>query len=147
MESNNTKITRAATAAIGLLAVLAVAVATPARARAQDATWNGLVVAPEARCSPYDSGDYRYSQSVEDGIVRSLGDVYGPYTGRWFGSTRETDIEHIVARSEAHDSGLCRADQATRGQFSEDLRNLTLAGPSVTAIRSGTTTRAAGSRR
>ena len=131
MESNNTWITRAATTAIGLLAALATAAATPARARTQDATWNGLVVAPEVRCSPYDSRDYRYSQSVEDRIVRSLGGVYGPYTGRWFGSTRETDIEHIVARSEAHDSGLCRADRATRRRFSEDLRNLTLAGPGV----------------
>ncbi len=131
MESNNSKITRAATAAIGVLAVIAVAVATPAPARAQDATWNGLVVAPETRCSPYDSGDYRYSQSVEDRIVRSLNGVYGPYNGRWFGSKRETDIEHIVARSEAHDSGLCRADQATRRRFSEDLRNLTLAAPGV----------------
>ena len=83
------------------------------------------------RCSPYDSDDYRYSQSVEDRIIRDLGGIYGPYTGRWFGSKRETDIEHIVARSEAHDSGLCRADRATRRRFSKDLRNLTLAAPSV----------------
>ena len=69
---------RAATMAIGVLAVLATAVATPATARVQDATWNGLVVAPEARCSPYESSDYRYSQSVEDRIVRRLGGVYGP---------------------------------------------------------------------
>ena len=131
MKSNNSKSTRTATAAIGVLAVLAVAVATPAPAQTQDATWNGLVIAPEARCSPYDSDDYRYSQSVEDRIIRSLGGIYGPYTGRWFGSKRETDIEHIVARSEAHDSGLCRTDQRTRRQFSEDLRNLTLAAPSV----------------
>ena len=97
----------------------------------QDATWNGVIVALEARGNPYDSSDYRYSQSVEDGIVRRLGGVYGPYTGRWFGSKQETDIEHIVARSEAHDSGLCRADRATRRRFSEDLRNLTLAAPAV----------------
>ena len=53
------------------------------------------------------------------------------HDGRWFGSKRETDIEHIVARSEAHDSGLCRADAATRRRFSEDLRNLPLAAPGV----------------
>ena len=41
MTSNNHKITQAATAAIGVLAVLAVAVATPAPAQAQDATWKG----------------------------------------------------------------------------------------------------------
>ena len=44
-----------------------------------------------------------------------------PYTGRFFRSTRETDIEHIVAVSEARDSGLCAAD----------LLNLTLASPDV----------------
>ena len=94
-------------------------------------SWRGLVVAPEVRCSPYDADDYRYPQSVEDQIVAQLGNVYGPYTGRWFASDRETDIEHIVARSEAHDSGLCAADGATRRRFASDLLNLTLAAPSV----------------
>ena len=42
-----------------------------------------------------------------------------------------TSIEHIVAASEAHDSGLCAADAATRARFSRDLRNLTLASPQV----------------
>ena len=41
------------------------------------------------------------------------------------------DIEHIVARSEAHDSGLCATDAATRRRFASDLLNLTLASPSV----------------
>ena len=59
------------------------------------------------------------------------GIIYGPYTGRWFESTRETDIEHIVARSEAHDSGLCAVDPATRERFASDLLNLTLASPTV----------------
>ncbi len=59
------------------------------------------------------------------------GIVYGPYTGTWFDSTSQTDIEHIIARSEAHDSGLCATDAATRRRFSSDLLNLTLASPSV----------------
>ena len=59
------------------------------------------------------------------------GIVYGPYTGSYFANTRETDIEHIVARSEAHDSGLCAADAGTRSRFASDLLNLTLASPSV----------------
>ena len=75
--------------------------------------------------------DYPYPQSVERDIVRALGAVYGPYTGRCFATTRETDIEHVVATSEAHDSGLCRADRATRKRFARDLRNLTLAAPGV----------------
>ncbi len=95
-------------------------------------TWRGIVVAPEHRCAPYDSDDYRYSQSVEQRIVAGMGGIiYGPYTGTWFASTSETDIEHIVARSEAHDSGLCAADAATRRQFAGDLLNLTLASPAV----------------
>ena len=59
------------------------------------------------------------------------GIVYGPYAGTWFESTSQTDIEHIIARSEAHDSGLCAADAATKRRFASDLLNLTLASPSV----------------
>ena len=95
-------------------------------------TWRGLTIAPEHRCAPYDKRrDYPYPQSVEADIVRELGAVYGPYTGTCFASTRDTDIEHIVAASEAHDSGLCAADAETRARFSRDLRNLTLASPKV----------------
>ena len=36
-----------------------------------------------------------------------------------------------MAASEAHDSGLCAADPATKARFSRDLRNLTLASPQV----------------
>ena len=93
--------------------------------------WKGLRVAPEFRCSPYDRDDYRYPQSVEAEIVKGIGEIYGPYTGRCFGSTRDTDIEHIVATSEAHDSGLCAADLDTRRRFATDLLNLTLAAPDV----------------
>ncbi len=99
-------------------------------------TWRGLTIAPEHRCSPYDRGsDYRYPQSVEQAIVRRLGAIYGPYTGTCFTSTAETDIEHIVATSEAHDSGLCARDRATRARFARDLRNLTLAAPNVNRYR------------
>ena len=95
-------------------------------------TWYGLVIAPEDRCSPYDSDDYRYSQSVEARVVEGMGSIiYGPYTGTFFSSMRETDIEHIVARSEAHDSGLCATDAGTRRRFASDLLNLTLASPRV----------------
>ena len=78
--------------------------------------WRGITVAPEDRCSPYDSDDYPYSPSVEPKIVDAQGGTYGPYTGTWFESIKETDIEHIVARSEAHDSGLCAVGPATPGR-------------------------------
>jgi hypothetical protein len=98
---------------------------------AASSTWRGLVIADEDRCSPYDSGDYSYPQSVEDDIITLLGGIYSPYTGECFASQSETDIEHMVARSEAHDSGLCAADEETRRTFSRDLDNLTLASPSL----------------
>ena len=99
---------------------------------AQQPTWRGLVIADEDRCSPYVVSEYRYPASVERLIVEGLGGrVYGPYTKRTFGSIRETDIEHIVARSEAHDSGLCASDLETKRLFARDLLNLTLAAPAV----------------
>ena len=111
-----------------LAAVLALALVDTASAE----TWRGLTVAPEHRCSAYNKKrDYPYPQSVEQDVVRELGAVYGPYTGTCFASTRETDIEHIIAASEAHDSGLCAADAETKARFSRDLRNLTLASPKV----------------
>ena len=116
------------------VAAAAMAVAVPSTA---EDTWRGLVVAPEHRCSDYERADYRYSQSLEARIVALLGAIFSPYTNRCFEDTKETDIEHIVARSEAHDSGLCAADVATRREFSADLANLTLASPSVNRHQKG----------
>ena len=91
----------------------------------------GVRIAPENRCAPYDQGDYSYPQSVELDIIDSLGGIYNPYTGQCFQSRAETDIEHIVARSEAHDSGLCSADDDRKEAFARDPLNLTLASPDV----------------
>jgi hypothetical protein len=98
-----------------------------------DNTWRGLSVEPENRCSPYNKKEqYPYPQSVEDTIVSLMGGrVYGPYTGRYFGSDSETDIEHIVAASEGHDSGLCHRSAQERVNFATDPLNLTLAAPEV----------------
>ena len=105
---------------------------TPTQPPAQpSALWRGITIAPENRCSQYDPDDYHYSPSVEPRIVDAQGGIYGPYTGTWFNSIKETDIEHIIARSEAHDSGLCAADPDTKDEFASDLLNLTLASPSV----------------
>ena len=99
---------------------------------AAEDTWRGITVAPEDRCSDYHADDYSYPPSVEQLIVESMGGiVYGPYTGTYFDAITETDIEHIVALSEAHDSGLCAVDDEDRRAFSRDLVNLTLASPSV----------------
>ncbi|NVJ63034.1 MAG: excalibur calcium-binding domain-containing protein [Flavobacteriaceae bacterium] len=104
-----------------------------------ETTWRGLTVEPEYRCSSYDKSEqYPYPQSVEDGIVANMGGiVYGPYTGRYFDNDRETDIEHIVAASEGHDSGLCDAPVNKRIQFATDQLNLTLASPEVNRCGDG----------
>lgn len=106
---------------------------------ADQQTWRGLVIEPENRCTSYDKSEqYPYPQSVEDEIVEKMGGVvYGPYTGRYFDNDRETDIEHIVAASEGHDSGLCAASASKRMQFATDQLNLTLAAPDVNRCGTG----------
>ena len=106
----------------------ATATATPSE------EWKGIVVSEEHRCSGYyREKDYPYSSpSLEPKIVdRMGGHIYGPYTGRYFQYLEETEVEHIVAISEAHDSGLCAAAAETRKRFAKDLDNLTLADPEV----------------
>ena len=63
--------------------------------------------------------------------MAALGAIYGPYSGACFAHTGQTDIEHMVAASEAHDSGLCAASGSVKAAFATDLLNLTLASPSV----------------
>ena len=100
---------------------------------AQDNTWRGLRIEKENRCSPYNrSRDYVYPQTVEHKIVESLENkIYSPYSGKYFKSIEETDIEHVVSLSEAHDSGLCAADEKIKIRFASDVLNLTLASPTV----------------
>ena len=93
--------------------------------------YRGVRIAPENRCTPYERSDYPYLQSVEDRIISSLGKIYGPYTERCFASKRDTDIEHIVATSEAHDSGMCGMSDSVKKAFATDLLNLTLASATV----------------
>ena len=107
------------------------------RDAADQSLWRGLLVAPEQRCAPYDRDTYPYPQSVEDAVIEDIGGILSPYTCERFVSKGETDIEHIVALSEAHDSGLCGANAATRQQFARDPLNLTLANPAVNRYQKG----------
>ena len=125
---------RIPSAALALLLFASPVVAHPSRLAggrlASDIeTWRGLLVLAEYRCSPYDREvDYPYSQSLEPKIAANLGGWWSPYDGFPF-PNEESDIEHVVAVSEAHDSGLCAADAEARRRFASDLDNLTLAEP------------------
>ena len=97
----------------------------------------GITIAPEDRCSDYDRDDYYYNpMKLEKQIVENLGAIYGPYSGKYFDTLKDTQVEHIVALSEAHDSGLCNADNATREKFASDLDNLTLASSKINRDKS-----------
>ena len=99
-------------ASLGLVVAAVVALILSTAASAE--TWRGLTVAPEHRCSPYErKRDYLYAQSVERDIVRQLGAVYGPYTGRCFGSAKQTDMEHTRNVRTAADSSVTKEGQGS----------------------------------
>ena len=113
--------------------------------------WRGLQVCEEQPRDGYDRDAFGtgYS-SLEDEIIDMLpptmkagGQVYTPYSCLAFDiradGTAETDIEHIVALAEAHDSRI--ADDRRRN-IASDLDNLTIA--DLTVNRSQKSDRDAG---
>ena len=109
-------------------------------------TWRGLRVCSERPRDGYDRDAFGtgYS-SLEDEIIAALpptmkenGQVYTPYSCIAFditpSGTAATDIEHIVALAEAHDSGI---DDDRRRDIASDLDNLTIAHPTVNRSQKG----------
>ena len=83
------------------------------------ATWRGLVVAAEDRCS--ELRPWRLWRRRSGGRdCQELGWVVVALR-RDRVPNQESDREHIVAVAEAHDSGLCAADVDTRQRFGRDL--------------------------
>ena len=94
--------------------------------------FRGLLVVPEDRCASYRPDDYSYGADVVGRIVLSMGgDVYSPYTGWYFPAPEDTEVEHVVALEEAHDSGMCSRPSVDKRAFASDLLNLTLVAPDV----------------
>ena len=100
-------------------------------------SFRSVEIEDENRCSVYNSSEYSYPQSVEDDIIEAQDGLFSPYTLQCYSSQRQTDIEHIVARSEAHDSGLCAASDSTKRAFARDLLNLTVAPPNLNRYEKG----------
>ena len=119
-------------------AVSLILLALPASAE----MWCGLKVAPENRCSPYEAKKYVYSSVLDKRYVEARGRVVdskgkldkgikSPYVkGIKIRYLQDMDIEHIVPRSEAHDSGLCARPDEWR-TFAGDMDNITIASEHV----------------
>ena len=109
-------------------------------------TWRGLTVCSERPRDGYDRDAFGTGYStLEDEIIAALpptmkedGQVYTPYSCIAFdvtpSGTAATDIEHIVALAEAHDSGI---DDDRRRDIASDLDNLTIADPTVNRSQKG----------
>ena len=107
--------------------------------------WRGLQVCEEQSRDGYDREAFGTGyRNLEDDIIAALpatmkagGQVYTPYSCLAFditpAGTAATDIEHIVALAEAHDSRI--ADDRRR-DIAADLDNLTIAAPSVNRSKS-----------
>lgn len=82
---------------------------------------------------PYTS--YELDNTLFERIVRYQRGAFSPYTLETFAPGERPDIEHIVSRKEAHDSGLSEQGTGAIRSFVTDLRNLTLASRSVNAAK------------
>ena len=110
--------------------------------RPEPETWCGLVFEPEHRCSPYDARRYSYPSDMDRKHVEADGyqvDADGkldraypsPYVhGIRFRYLQDIDIEHVLPRSDAHDSGLCAHPERWR-EFASDPDNVTVASEHV----------------
>ena len=91
----------------------------------------GVQISAEDDCSDYRAIDYNHLPKLDVFAAEELGGIYGAYEDDCFDAYTDVDIEHLVAKREAHDSGLCDADIQTRINFANDLENIALASPTV----------------
>ena len=100
--------------------------------------WCGLAVVEEAHVGcpmPYDSHAYRYdADRMEREVARRTTGLFAPYSARVPASLHETDLEHVVARSEAHESGACFLSPVQKRSFANDTANAVLAFPRVNRV-------------
>jgi len=122
---------------IRLFAILLLALVGAGALQAQD-RWLGLPVTPEARCAPFDAADYPVPDATESQLLNDRARSFcSLYNNQCFIAERDVVIDPVVALAEAHDSGLCAADSATRSAFAADIRNLAIAAPGPDFNRKG----------
>ena len=93
-----------------------------------------LTVSAERTCET-DAVDSSAWAGLQDDIAELHGGPFSPYDGIVFPNYHYVQIEHIVARKEADESGLCDQTEETRKGFAADLLNLTLAPGSLNASK------------
>ena len=96
----------------------------------------GVRITAENDCSDYRSIDYSHLPKLDVFAAEELGGIFGAYEDACFDAYTDVDIEHLVAKREAHDSGLCEADIQTRINFANDLENIALASPTLNRSKS-----------
>lgn len=96
----------------------------------------GLRVQSEDTCTEYNTADYPSGSTLDVIKAKEMGGIFGAYENHCFDSYKDVDVDHLVARKEAHDSGLCAADAQTKINFSNDLENIALASASVNRSKS-----------
>lgn len=74
-------------------------------------------------------------ESKEPALELLHGGLYSPYDGVCFPNFNYVDIEHIVAREEADESGMCSRTLEDRKEFAVDPINLTFAPNSLNASK------------
>ena len=85
-----------------------------------EGAWGTPADSPEARRAPYDADDYAHPQVAEPAIAERQGGWWSPYKRGTFAERVGSDTDHIVAKSEAHDSVPCRKCRRTRLAFARD---------------------------
>ena len=95
---------------------------------------NGLPVLSETSCAA--SGiESSVWAGTQDRIAELHGGLFSPYDGLVFPNYHYVQIEHIVARKEADESGLCHKGTEKRKEFAADVLNLTFAPGSLNASK------------
>ena len=101
------------------------------------ADWRGIPVEPESECSPYEDGDYSYDRErIAMAWWVHVGVFVSPYDAQ-IHAYEDVDLEHRVARHQAHVSGLCKRPKAERRRFAKDPLNITWATPRMNRVEKG----------
>lgn len=95
---------------------------------------SGLQISQEVECEAEGIGSSAWA-GLQGEIAELHHGPLSPYDGIVFPNFHYVQIEHIVARKEADESGLCTRGEEARKEFAADLLNLTLAPGSLNASK------------